>query len=359
VNRISPQRRPQPDTQAAHHPSIIDPAAASVALPSGPPMLQIVVDTEEEFDWQRPFDRNSVAVTAMQAQHLVQELVAPYGLKPTYVVDYPVATTPESVAVFAALLAANQCQIGAHLHPWVNPPHEEAVSTHNSYPGNLPAALERAKLTALTDAITAAFGARPLVYKAGRYGVGPSTTALLEELGYLVDLSVVPLTDFGGDGGPDFTACPDRPYWVGEPGTLLEIPLTRGFSGRLAGSGPGIYRLAGSAWGARARAKGILARLGLLERATLTPEGVDFAAHARLVDAMLRQGHRVFSLSYHSPSLVPGFTPYVRSPGDLVAFLDCIKRILELFFERLDAVPTTALEIRRYVLESASVAAPR
>ncbi len=364
VNRISPQRRPQPGTQAAHNPSIFDPAATRVALPGGPPMLQIVVDTEEEFDWQRPFDRNSVAVTAMQSQYLAQQLFTPYGLKPTYVVDYPVATTPESVAVFAALLAADQCQIGAHLHPWVNPPHEEAVSSHNSYPGNLPAALERAKLTALTEAITASFGVRPLVYKAGRYGVGPSTTALLEELGYLVDLSVVPFSDFGGDGGPDFTACPDRPYWVGEPGKLLEIPLTRGFSGRLAGSGlagsgRGIYRLAGSAWGARTRAKGILARLGLLERATLTPEGVDFAAHARLVDAMLRQGHRVFTLSYHSPSLVPGFTPYVRSRRDLDAFLDCIKRVLELFFERLGAVATTALDIRRYALESASVATPR
>ena len=52
------------------------------ALPMGPPLLMVVVDTEEEFDWRCPFDRNSTAVTAMQSQHLAQKIFVPYGLKP-------------------------------------------------------------------------------------------------------------------------------------------------------------------------------------------------------------------------------------------------------------------------------------
>ena len=265
-------------------------------------------------------------------------------------VDYPIANTAESVAALNEFAAAGQCQIGAHLHPWVNPPDEEPVTTFNSYPGNLPPALERRKLEMPTEAITDAFGARPEIYKAGRYGVGPKTAETLRALGYLADISVVPHTDFGADGGPDFRACPDRPYWVGEPNGLFEIPLTRGFSGALSRWGASLYSTVGSPWGSRLRLGSALARLGLLERATLTPEGVDFAAHRRLAEAMLRQGHRVFTLSYRSPSLAPGHTPYVRSPRELAAFLDGITRVVEFFFEQLGAVPTTPLELRRMAL---------
>ena len=66
----------------------------------------------------------------------------------------------------------------------MNPPHDEEVITFNSFAGNLPMALERAKINDLTDTIEAAFGRRPVVYRAGRYGVGPNTAELLEEAGY-------------------------------------------------------------------------------------------------------------------------------------------------------------------------------
>ena len=47
--------------------------------------------------------------------------------------------------------------------------------TRNSYHCNLPPELERAKIEALTEAIEAGFGARPTIFKAGRYGFGPNT----------------------------------------------------------------------------------------------------------------------------------------------------------------------------------------
>lgn len=313
-------------------------AVRRAVLPPGPPLLQVVVDTEEEFDWAAPFNRASTATTAIAAQGLAQAIFAPYRLHPTYVVDYPVATTPSAIAVLKEFSDAGLCQIGAHLHPWVTPPHDEAVNDVNSYAGNLPPPLERAKLVQLTKAISENFGAAPIMFKAGRYGLGPQTATALAELGYKIDLSALVHTDLRPHG-PDYRDTPDRPFWFDDG--LFEVPMTRGFSGVLARFGAPAYHAANSAAGRQARLPGIFSRMGLLERATLTPEGVDFATQRRLVLAMLAQGHRVFTLSYHSPSLAVGHTPYVRSERDLAAFLDQLKRVMALFFDELGAQPIT------------------
>ena len=61
------------------------------------------------------------------------------GLVPTYVIDYPVATQPERLRAAAGDLGTSgRCTIGAHLHPWVNPPFNEAVTAANSFTCNLP-----------------------------------------------------------------------------------------------------------------------------------------------------------------------------------------------------------------------------
>ena len=88
------------------------------------------------------------------------------------------------------------------------------------------------------------------------------------------------------------------------------------------------------------------ARLGLQERITLTPEGITHAEHRRLTEAMLRRGHRVFSFTYHSPSLAPGNTPYVRNESELSAFLDKFERYLEYFFNEIGGRPATPSEIK-------------
>lgn len=319
-------------------------------LPNGPPLVQIVVDTEAEFDWSAPFDRRSVSVSAANSQCQAQEIFARFGLVPTYVIDYPVATTATSVSVLRELYETGRCLIGTHLHPWVNPPHDEPVNARNSYPGNLAPGLERSKIEVLTASIAAAFGFRPIIYKAGRYGVGPATTQILHDLGYLIDLSVVPHTDFRGADGPDFRGCPDRPYWFGPDDQMLEIPLSRGFSGYAARFGRYVYERLTTGSARALRAGAFLSRAGLLERITLTPEGADTAAHRRLVRGLLRQGHRVFTLTYHSPSLAPGHTPYVRTAADLRGFLQTIEGTLSFFMTELGARPTTPLDIRQMAL---------
>ncbi len=301
----------------------------------------VIVDTEEEFDWSAPVSRANRSVNSVAAQSAAQEIFADYGVVPTYVVDYPVAVTESSIRVLTDLLKAGVCEIGAHLHPWVNPPEVEDVNAFNSYPGNLPADLEGEKLEVLSAAIENNIGLRPRVYKAGRYGLGFNTAAILEETGYDVDLSVVPYTSFAADGGPDYRTFGASPYWFGAKRKLLEIPLTCGFAGVLATSGPRAFPALSSDLGMKLRLPGIAARLRLLERIRLTPEGIDHAAHRRLINSMLAEGHRVFAMTYHSPSLQPGNTPYVRDKGDLKAFLGTLRRTLDYFLNEIGGKATT------------------
>src|SRR5690606_24855044 len=118
-----------------------------------------------------------------------QEIFDEFGVRPTYLVDYPVAAQPEGYQPLKALLDAGRCDVGAQLHPWVNPPIKEEITLRNTFPGNLPAALERAKIESLTAIITANFGPKPKVFKAGRYGAGPHTAAALIANGYSIDAS--------------------------------------------------------------------------------------------------------------------------------------------------------------------------
>lgn len=309
------------------------------------PRLAIVVDTEEEFDWTQPFARGNRAVTAIPSQLRAHEIYDRMGVVPTYVVGYPVIRDAVSAHLFRELKRDGRAEIGAHLHPWVTPPHDEEVSTHNSYACNLPPALERAKIANLTDAVCDALGERPTVFKAGRYGFGRNTAAVLADLGYCVDCSFVPHTSFAADGGPVFHGRPDQPFWLDRERRLLEVPLTSGFVGAASGLGPRVQPLFDSARAKRLRLPGLLARTGLLARSRLTPEGVPPDEQCRLLDAMAARGATTFTMTYHSPSLTPGHTPYVRDDADLAAFLGGIETVLTHFRDALGGRFTTMSQI--------------
>jgi peptidoglycan/xylan/chitin deacetylase (PgdA/CDA1 family) len=333
---------------------MLNPRAQAVVdlPPDTPPVLTVVIDTEEEFDWSAPFSSANVGTSHIRHQHRAQRIFEKYGITPTYLVDFPVAESEESRAVLREFVGGRHCEIGAHLHPWVNPPIEETVDARSSYPGNLPPSLERAKLMRLTDAISSAFGVRPVVYRAGRYGVGAASATMLEELGYEIDMSVVPYSDFRRDLGPDFGACGQRPYWFGQHRRLLELPLTVGWAGVLERAGKPLHDFVQSPLPRLFRAPGVLARLGLFERIRLSPEGITFDEMRRLTVALLRSGLRTFSLTYHSPSLLPGKTPYVRSASELDVFLDTLDRYFEFFVGELGGRTSTPMATRDLVLQA-------
>lgn len=304
------------------------------------PVLTIVVDTEEEFDWSKPFDRRNVSVTAIAAQPLAHERVFDkHGVVPTYVIDWPVATTPSAIAVLKPLLDEGRCDIGTHLHPWVSPPHEEDVNAFNSYAGNLPRELEFEKLRQLTEAITANFGRAPKVFKAGRYGVGPNTAEIIAQLGYAIDASVVPYTDMSADGGPSFAAHGTSMYWFSAKGRrMMEQPATAAYGGWLHHQGPWLHKLLMTRTARRMRLPGIASKTGMLERVKITPEGYTLDELKRATRCLMRGGERYVGLTYHSPSLQPGHTPYVRDAHDLDQFLGTLDGYIEFFKSELNGV---------------------
>jgi len=308
--------------------------------------LMVLVDTEEEFDWSLPHSRQNTGLRAMGAQEKAHRIFEKYNIVPIYVCDYPVVSQEDGVRPLQELYADGLCEIGAHLHPWVNPPHNEDVNNFNSYPGNLPASLEKEKLRILTQTIEDRFNKTPKVYKAGRYGVGADTTATLEALGYEIDTSVLPWTNQSSQQGPDFSLCGTKPYWFGSSHNMCEIPMSIDFAGLLGRSRRSSYDLLNNPAGRALHLPGIFARLRLMDRITLTPEGISWQEHRRLTKAMLSRGCQTFSFTYHSPSLMPGNTPYVGSPSELGFFLDRFERYFDFFFGELGGVPATPIEIR-------------
>ncbi len=323
-------------------------AVRRLSLPAGhPPTLTVVIDTEEEFGWSAPFDAAATATENILHQPLAQAVFDRRGVVPAYVIDYPVASSEAARAVLRPFAAVGRCEIGAHLHPWVNPPAGAPVDAFHSYPGNLPPAIEREKLARLTDCITEGFGQRPTIYKAGRYGIGPTTDAILATLGYRIDASVVPYSDFSEEAGPDFTALPASPFVTAAGVTAL--PLSVHFTGSLARFGPLLYPRLTTQWGRRLRLPAIAARIGLIERLRLSPEGHSLADMIRQTRAALTQGERLFMLTYHSSSLLPGGSPYVRSAEDRDRFLAALDEYLTFFLNecggRAEAVSAVAARL--------------
>ena len=315
-----------------------------------PPILIVTCDTEEEFNWTAGYDRNAVSVQAMRNIGKLQSLCAKFGILPTYVVDYPVAMEPEAMAPLREFVRAGRAVIGAHLHPWVNPPYDEKVSAFHSYGGNLPCGVEMRKLQALTSAIEEGAGVRPRVYKAGRYGIGPNTYGILRSLGYEIDMSPHPPFDFSADGGPDFSESEARPWWEEESPEMLVIPGCGAFVGWAGEMGKRWYKIFERPLLRKLRAHAVLARIGAVDRLRLSPEGYTLEENIRLTKALFDRGVRTFSLSLHSPSLEPGCTPYVEDELQLRSFLDQMQRYFDFFLHKLNGISMTPEQFKTYVM---------
>lgn len=196
----------------------------------------ITIDTEADDQWKRG---NPLTTDNLSYVPRFQEMCNRYALKPTYVCTYEVVNAPE-FDTLAQYQNAGVAEVGAHLHPWSNPPfneNPEDTSVH-PFPSELSDGEFRAKLSVLTELIEARTGRRPVSYRAGRWGFKASHVGILADLGYRVDCSVTPFTSWAEhrgmhEGGPDFRRAPLVPYYLdhrdvcapGDSG-LLEVPMT-------------------------------------------------------------------------------------------------------------------------------------
>jgi hypothetical protein len=312
---------------------------------SAAPVCTLAIDLEEDFDWLHPVQGTSYSTVNLRNTNQLHGILGAWGIVPAYLVTYPVLEDAEAVRHLRRRAERGECVLGLQLHPWVTPPLEGAARIENSFSGNLPPALEEAKLLTLKRRFIERFGIAPRIFRAGRYGLGGQTARLLEQHGIEIDLSLAPRTEFTAEGGPDFTGWDCTPFWFGERRTLLELPLCRSIIGWGGGLARRAYQHLSAPALARLRLSSVLSRLRCAERVTLSPEGNDVRAMRRLLRHLRRRGQSVFALSFHSSSLGIGLNPYVQSQADLHLFYDRLSATLDDMAGRLGFTFRSILEV--------------
>jgi hypothetical protein len=299
--------------------------------------LIVTVDVEEEGLWDGSFRTTGNSVENVRGLGRFQDLCDSHGICPTYLVDAPVVQDDRSVELLRLIHDKGRCEIGAHLHPWCTPPLDAPADSRTSFMCNLPERAQRAKLRWLTAEIERRFSRRPTSFRAGRYGLDACGARLLADLGYQVDSSVIPFSDYSAEGGPDFSAAPYVPYFVdtddlcrpSEQGALLEVPVSVGFHHPDFARAHALHTTASRSWMRHFRAVGIFDRLGLARRIKFSPEQSDAPRLRQLADAYVACQAPALVLMLHSSSLLAGYSPYARSRTEL----DELYRRLEQTFD--------------------------
>lgn len=330
-------------------------------------ILIISIDTEED-NWSP--SRDAVSLANIRELPRLARFFERLGVRPTYLVNYQVAINPSACRILRDVTAQrSNAEIGAHLHPWNTPPLDEAFVPRNSMLRNLSPDLQRAKLGRLTAALADAFDARPGVFRAGRFGVGPETVGALLDCGYRVDSSVTPFWSWQSyDDGPSFVGAPIGVYRlarggdVRQPtpaGELIEIPLSYGFSSGPFSLWDPTRRLLEKPPLRWLRLGGIVDRAGLARRIVLCPELASADDMLTLSRRLLEHGARHLQIFFHSPSLTPGLSPFVTSQADVGRLYDTIEAYLDGVSRLTDVKLATISEAASLLAPGARPAATR
>lgn len=311
--------------------------------------LLVGIDTEGDNQWDAAARANQ-QFSNIYALPRLHALFARHGVRPTYVITYPVARDGRSAEVLRGLLGGGDCEIGAHHHAWETPPFSDEDVRRHPYACTLPRRQFEMQLASLTESINDAVGVRPLSYRSGRFGFSADHVTALERLGYLVESSVAPLFDESHKGGPEFVEAPLTPYFLAydsatKPGTsgVLEVPVSCGLDRRL----PRRLQYAYARVPRPYFTKRALRALRVMKLRWLRPSYSSLRDMIALARALARADEPVLNLLFHSSEAIVGGSPYNRTAGELEAFLERLDRFLAFAARDLGAVPSTFTEFRR------------
>jgi hypothetical protein len=276
-------------------------------------LFVLSMDTEEEWDWDGPFPDQHAAVSNINELPAFHAFCQELGIRPTYFTDYAVVSNRASIDILKAIVDQQDSEIGAHLHPWVNPPFFGVTGERESHVVNLPIEQVKAKLEALIKTFKTELDVEPAAFRSGRWGINGECLQLLLENGITIDSSVYP---FFKNSYFNCETAPVLPYWPDFDDTnrastqrdIVEIPVTAGFNR------PSFYRLnrlhnlvinPPFSW---LRINAMLWHSNLLRKIYLSPELHSSADMISLVKACLKTGHNLFHMNLHSSSLIEGVT---------------------------------------------------
>ncbi|HRR39856.1 MAG TPA: polysaccharide deacetylase family protein [Syntrophales bacterium] len=296
--------------------------------------LVVTIDTEED-NWGQ-YSEDSFSIENIKKIPALQKIFDEFSVVPTYLVTYPVATDRESIKILKDILQQGKCEIGMHCHPWSTPPFDDERNSFNSMLSNLPFDLQCKKMGVLHEAIERNFGVTAKSFRAGRWGYNGHTALVLKKLGYRVDTSITPFTDWSEYHGPDFSEMKPESYRFNAPeifnsipeGEMAEIPATIGYLQNYYELCNSTDRLLSSPLGRLFRMKGLLNRAGLLNKVLLSPEGSDSGDMVRLTKVLMRKKFEIVNLFFHSTSLQAGLSIFVKTKEDEGRFSDRIRGYL-------------------------------
>jgi peptidoglycan/xylan/chitin deacetylase (PgdA/CDA1 family) len=308
--------------------------------------LLVGIDTESDNQWDvgtrlHPTFENIYALPDLHA------LFARHGVRPTYLVTFPVAADMHSAETLRQLHARGGCEVGAHHHAWETPPCEAADAQRHLYASALTAERFEQQLEALTSTIADAVGKRPAAYRSGRFGFSAAHVAPLERAGYLVESSVAPLFCERHKGGPDFVGASLTPYFLSyddatRAGTsqVMELPVSAALNRR-------VPRLLERAYAHAPRpylTRRILRKLGIARMMWLRPSYSSLDDMKVLARRITDDGVPCLNMLFHSSEAIAGGSPYNLTAEDLHAFLSRLERFFEFAVGELGAIPATFTE---------------
>jgi hypothetical protein len=148
---------------------------------------------------------------------------------------------------------------------------------------------------------------------------------------------VCPTIDWTAEGGPNFTDAPCSNYRFDPPdilrpnvgGCLLEVPATIGFWQGNHRMQLAVTRHLSGRLARPFHILGILDRMGVVNHRWLSPEQSSAMDMMRLAEKFVAAGYDSLNLFFHSNSLLPGISPFVRTGAELERFLRRIETFIE------------------------------
>ena len=303
------------------------------------PYFLITIDTEGDNLWARPR-----SITAHNARYIprFQDLCDKYGLKPTYLVNYEIATCPDFVEFGKDIIKGNKAEIGMHLHAWNSPPFHKLTDddySHQPYLIEYPENVIVEKVKFITGLLEDTFGVKMLSHRSGRWAMNEFYAKTLMDLGYKVDCSVTPHVSWEGEkgnpdaaGGTDYTDFPVGPYFMDDndikkPGNtgFLEVPVTIRKD----------IRKESTLFKGRYIRKWLHPRLLFsgrreVKRYWLRPNGRNLDDMSKLIESAVRSKCIYAEFMFHSSELMPGGSPHFKDEPSIDKLYADLEQLFEL-----------------------------
>ncbi len=292
------------------------------------------VDTEEEWDWSGEFPQKDFSVSNVTKIPKLQDFFENLGIRPTYFTDYAVAEKPEMVEILKAIVNKNTCEIGAHLHPWCNPPFHGITGERESHVVNLPVSQVEEKLDALIALLNKSFGVMPNAFRSGRWGINDKVLNLLEKKGFQIDSSMYPFFKNEYFNCEQTTQIPywpeyENPMHKGSQRNIIEIPVTVGFNRKNFSAMLKIYNAISHPLLRHLHLTAIFWHTHLLRKLYLSPEVTSGKDMLPLIDFALDNNHPVIHMYFHSSSLIDGATGFMKQKNAFDIICNNIQQVVE------------------------------